>query len=87
MLNHILVGISILVLTIHKFNDLVISLSLQENYGTLEFGNNEKIVVEHTSVNPNKALHVGHIRNIILGDVVSKILKKANYDVKCIKLC
>ena len=65
-----------------KFNDLVISLSLQENYGKLEFGNNEKIVVEHTSVNPNKALHVGHIRNIILGDVVSKILKKANYDVK-----
>ena len=65
-----------------KFNDLVISSSLQENYGTLEFGNNEKIVVEHTSVNPNKALHVGHIRNIILGDVVSKILKKANYDVK-----
>ncbi len=65
-----------------KFNDLVISLSLQENYGALEFGNNEKIVVEHTSVNPNKALHVGHIRNIILGDVVSKILKKANYDVR-----
>jgi len=65
-----------------KFNNLVISLSLQENYGKLEFGNNEKIVVEHTSVNPNKALHVGHIRNIILGDVVSKILKKANYDVK-----
>ena len=64
-----------------KFNDFVIRLSLQENYGTLEFGNNEKIVVEHTSVNPNKALHVGHIRNIILGDVVSKILKKANYDV------
>ncbi|MDA0755871.1 MAG: arginine--tRNA ligase [Crenarchaeota archaeon] len=65
-----------------KFNDHVINLSLQENYGTLEFGNNEKIVVEHTSVNPNKALHVGHIRNIILGDVISKILKKANYDVK-----
>ena len=65
-----------------KFNDNVIRLSIQENYGTLEFGNNEKIVVEHTSVNPNKALHVGHIRNIILGDVVSKILKKANYDVK-----
>ena len=65
-----------------KFNDLVISSSLQENYGALKLGNNEKIVVEHTSVNPNKALHVGHIRNIILGDVVSKILKKANYDVK-----
>jgi arginyl-tRNA synthetase len=65
-----------------KFNNLVISSSLQENYGSLRLGNNEKIIVEHTSVNPNKALHVGHIRNVILGDVVSKILKKANYDVK-----
>jgi arginyl-tRNA synthetase len=65
-----------------KFNDDVISSSIEENYGVLDIGKKEKIIVEHTSVNPNKALHVGHIRNIILGDVVSKILKKANYDVK-----
>ena len=65
-----------------KFNDIVISASIKENYGSLDIGKKEKIVVEHTSVNPNKALHVGHIRNIILGDVVSKILKKANYDVR-----
>jgi len=65
-----------------KFNNLVISSSLHENYGSLNLGNNEKIVVEHTSVNPNKALHVGHIRNVILGDIVSKILRKGNFDVK-----
>ena len=58
------------------------SSSIKENYGSLDLGNNEKIVVEHTSVNPNKALHVGHIRNVILGDVISKILKKCNFDVK-----
>jgi len=63
-------------------NDIVISSSLEENYGSLNLGNNEKIVVEHTSVNPNKALHVGHIRNVILGDIVSKILRKGNFDVK-----
>jgi len=65
-----------------KFNTNVISSSLEENYASLNLGNNEKIVVEHTSVNPNKALHVGHIRNVILGDVVSKILRKGNFDVK-----
>src|SRR5206468_310797 len=28
----------------------------------------EKILVEHTSINPNKAAHIGHLRNAILGD-------------------
>ena len=65
-----------------QFSNLVIKSSLQENYGSLDIGHNEKIVVEHTSVNPNKALHVGHIRNVILGDIVSKILRKGNFDVK-----
>ena len=65
-----------------QFSNLVIRSSLQENYGSLDIGHNEKIVVEHTSVNPNKALHVGHIRNVILGDIVSKILRKGNFDVK-----
>ena len=64
------------------FNDIVILSSLKENYGSLNLGNNEKIIVEHTSVNPNKALHVGHIRNVILGDIVSRILKKGNFNVK-----
>ena len=65
-----------------KFNDDVIPISVQSDYGEIDIGNSEKIVVEHTSVNPNKALHIGHVRNIILGDVVSKILKKGNYNVK-----
>ena len=64
-----------------KLNGDVISKSLKENYGFLNLGNNEKIVVEHTSVNPNKALHVGHVRNVILGDIISKILRKGNFDV------
>ena len=65
-----------------KFNNIVIPSSLEETYGSLNLGNDEKIVVEHTSVNPNKALHVGHIRNVILGDIISKILRKGNFDVK-----
>ena len=45
-----------------KFNDIVIPASIAENYCSLDIGKKEKIVVEHTSVNPNKALHIGHIR-------------------------
>ena len=60
----------------------VIQSSIQENYGQIDIGKNSKIVVEHTSVNPNKALHVGHVRNIIIGDSISRILQKACYDVR-----
>lgn len=35
----------------------------------------EKVCVEHTSVNPNKAAHIGHVRNSVLGDTFVRILK------------
>ena len=34
-----------------------------------------KICVEHTSVNPNKAAHIGHVRNSVLGDTFQRILR------------
>ena len=64
-----------------KLGQLVLSESYLDTCGDVDIGNNSTIVVEHTSVNPNKALHIGHIRNIIIGDTVSRILKKANYQV------
>lgn len=60
----------------------VITSSEDSNYGRFDLGKNARIVVEHTSVNPNKALHIGHVRNIIIGDTVARILQKANYDVR-----
>ena len=36
-------------------------------------------LVEHTSINPNKAAHVGHLRNAILGDSFTRMLKKDEY--------
>ncbi|MBI3841643.1 MAG: arginine--tRNA ligase [Thaumarchaeota archaeon] len=63
-------------------NNSTIKSSVREDYGSINIGNKTRIVVEHTSVNPNKALHVGHVRNIIIGDTISRILKKANYDVR-----
>ena len=36
-------------------------------------------LIEHTSINPNKAAHVGHLRNAILGDSFARLLKKDDY--------
>jgi arginyl-tRNA synthetase len=52
------------------------------NYGFINIGNREKIIIEHTSINPNKAVHVGHMRNVILGDTLYRILKATNYEVR-----
>ncbi len=41
-----------------------------------------KVVVEHTSVNPNKEAHVGHLRNIVLGDATARILRAAGHVVE-----
>ena len=64
-----------------KLNQLILSESILNEFGNVDLGKNSPIVVEHTSVNPNKALHIGHIRNIIIGDTVSRILKKSNFKV------
>ena len=36
-------------------------------------------LIEHTSINPNKAAHIGHLRNAILGDTFSRLLKKDEF--------
>ena len=64
-----------------KLSQLILSESNLPEFGDVDIGKNSTIVVEHTSVNPNKALHIGHIRNIIIGDTISRILKKVNYKV------
>jgi arginyl-tRNA synthetase len=35
----------------------------------------ERVIVEHTNINPNKAAHIGHIRNAVLGDTLVRLLK------------
>src|SRR5207302_9866546 len=41
----------------------------------------EKILVEHTSINPNKAAHIGHLRNAILGDTFVRLLRASGAQV------
>jgi arginyl-tRNA synthetase len=40
-----------------------------------------KILVEHTSINPNKAAHIGHLRNAVLGDTFVRLLRSAGRGV------
>jgi arginyl-tRNA synthetase len=42
----------------------------------------EKVIVEHTSINPNKAAHIGHVRNAVLGDTIARILRNAGEQVQ-----
>jgi arginyl-tRNA synthetase len=54
-------------------------LSNPQNYGYPDIGQGRHIVIEHTSVNPNKALHVGHMRNVIIGDTLYRIMRATNH--------
>ena len=62
---------------------------LQKNYDDKSFGkkevNGKKIMVEYSSPNTNKPLHLGHLRNNFIGWSIAEILKANGYDV--IKSC
>jgi arginyl-tRNA synthetase len=42
----------------------------------------EKVIVEHTSINPNKAAHIGHLRNSCLGDILARSCRFLGYEVE-----
>jgi arginyl-tRNA synthetase len=42
----------------------------------------DKIIVEHTNINPNKAAHIGHLRNAILGDTFVRMLRATVHRVE-----
>jgi len=56
-------------------------LELDTKYGSVDIGNGEKIIVEHTSANPVHPLHIGTIRNAILGDTLARMYEFVGYDV------
>jgi arginyl-tRNA synthetase len=49
----------------------------EASYTKTEDKSQPKKMVEHTSINPNKAAHIGHVRNAVLGDTFVRILKAA----------
>ena len=42
----------------------------------------ERIAIEHTNVNPNKALHIGHARNLVLGDSLVRVMRYLGHKVQ-----
>src|SRR5690606_40858174 len=57
--------------------------TVADNYADSSFGTssakNKKVVVEYSSPNTNKPLHLGHLRNIFLGWSVAEILKATGH--------
>ncbi len=46
-----------------------------DHFGKPALRPKKKVFIEHTSVNPNKAMHIGHLRNSVLGDTVARVLE------------
>jgi arginyl-tRNA synthetase len=55
--------------------------AVQPGYGNLP-KKSTRVVLEHTSANPNGPLHVGHIRNSIIGDTLARAFRKAGYPLE-----
>jgi arginyl-tRNA synthetase len=47
----------------------------QEQGKSLQTAGAGKVIVEHTAINPNKAAHIGHLRNSALGDTMARLLR------------
>jgi arginyl-tRNA synthetase len=58
-----------------------IRAALSHGYGNLP-AREGRVAIEHTSANPNGPLHVGHIRNTIIGDCLTRAFRKAGYRVE-----
>ncbi|HMK53792.1 MAG TPA: arginine--tRNA ligase [Methanobacteriaceae archaeon] len=55
--------------------------SVGDEYGQLEI-ENSSVILEHTSANPNGPLHIGHIRNAIIGDSMARVMKAGGYPLE-----
>jgi len=59
----------------------VLRAAVRPGYGNLP-KKTVRVVLEHTSANPNGPLHVGHIRNSIIGDTLARAFRKAGYPLE-----
>ncbi len=64
-----------------RYLSAVLDAAVREGYGSLPLREG-RVVLEHTSANPNGPLHVGHIRNTIIGDTLARCFRKAGYQLE-----
>lgn len=66
-----------------KFSSKIINeIESNDNYGSLNQGNNEALLIEHTSINPNAEPHIGRCRNSLIGDFMSNLYVFTGYKVE-----
>ncbi|MBP3841634.1 MAG: arginine--tRNA ligase [Bacilli bacterium] len=67
----------------NKFSSKVINeIEFNDNYGSLNQGNGESLLIEHTSINPNAEPHIGRCRNSLIGDFMSNLYSFTGYEVE-----
>ncbi len=64
-----------------RVNRIELAVSLAADRQPLVDAPPGKVLVEHSSINPNKAAHIGHLRNAILGDTFVRLLRFASREV------
>lgn len=62
-------------------NQLKNIYELSDSYGSSDYGNGEKVIVEFVSANPTGYLHFGHARNAAVGDSISRLLSFSGFDI------
>ena len=70
-------------INVPRYGDIVYRAfsKLGSRYGFVPAEKVEKIIVEHTSANPIHPLHIGHLRNSLLGDSISRLLEMRGHKV------
>ena len=68
----------------NNFAKLVLETAAKEDteYGFLKTEKPEKVMVEHTSANPNAPIHIGNARNSVLGDALAEMLRRRGHAVE-----
>lgn len=65
-----------------RFDRGAYAAALKDAPGEAKAAPGGKIIVEHTNINPNKAAHIGHLRNAVLGDTLVRMLRELGHEVE-----
>jgi arginyl-tRNA synthetase len=65
-----------------RFNRAAYAMGFLRGEKAAEPAVSGKIIVEHTNINPNKAAHIGHLRNAVLGDTFVRMLRASGENVE-----
>lgn len=78
---NVIKGFLNLELNASNWGELLLAISKKDDFGVLTPETKQKLMVEYSSPNTNKPLHLGHIRNNFLGYSVAEILKANGHEV------